>query len=530
MTWSLTLTLTSSDPAEVSLRIRSLRRGWLLAACEELTGRDQSGGMKLSKSSIQRIGSAFDGVELGDPRRRRRLMRTLKKLATHPQATLPEAMGSEAALEGAYRLLNSEHVSFDALNEAHAGATAARARAVGKVLAIHDTTTCEFAHADAEQVGYLSTGKAGFMAHYSLIVHADGSRRPLGVTHLEPIFRTHRPARAKAKGWRSRKRSGSQTVRDENRESTRWYRGFEKTRAFLEGCEVIHVADREGDNYELFARALQSGQRFVIRARVLERWVEAEDGARCKLAEAVQNCEGVLTREVPLSARKAGATPRWSKSHPRRSERLAQLKFSATRVVLARPRYHDARLPASIQLNVVHVVEPNPPPGEPPVEWVLYTTEPVASAADVEAVVDVYRTRWLIEECNKALKTGCRYEQRQFESRNALLTLLAMTLPIACELLWLRASARARPDRQANEVLTPVQIEILSVLGSRKLPPAPTVRDALWAVAALGGHIKNNGEPGWLVLHRGMVKLTAYEEAWTAARSLPKRAGLVISR
>ena len=36
------------------------------------------------------------------------------------------------------------------------------------------------------------------------------------------------------------------------------------------------------------------------------------------------------------------------------------------------------------------------------------TTEPVATSADIEAVVDMYRTRWLIEECNKALKTGCR--------------------------------------------------------------------------------------------------------------------------
>jgi hypothetical protein len=477
--------------------------------------------MKLSKSSVQRIGSAFEGVELGDPRRMRRLMQTLKKLSTDPQATLPEAMGSEAELEGAYRLLNSEHVSFEALNEAHARTTAAKAREAGRVLAIHDTTTCEFAHADAEQVGYLNTGKAGFMAHYSLIVRADGSRRPLGVTHLEPIFRSRAPARAKANGWRSRKRSGPQTVGKENRESTRWFRGFDKTSAHLDGCEVIHVADREGDNYELFARAVQSGQRFVIRARVLERRVEVEDGARCKLAEAVQNRDGVLTREVPLSSRKAGATPRWSKAHPPRTERVAQLKFSATRVVLERPRYHDTQLSASIELNVVHVVEPKPPPGEPAVEWVLYTTEPVATAAEVEAVVDAYRTRWLIEECNKALKTGCRYEQRQFESRNALLTLLAMTLPIACELLWLRASARAQPDRPAREVLTPVQIQILTVLGSRKLPPAPTVHDALWAVAALGGHLKNNGEPGWLVLHRGMVKLTAYEEGWTAARSSP---------
>jgi hypothetical protein len=143
-------------------------------------------------------------------------------------------------------------------------------------------------------------------------------------------------------------------------------------------------------------------------------------------------------------------------------------------------------------------------------------------------VIDIYRTRWLIEECNKALKTGCRYEHRQFEGRHALLVLLAMTLPIACELLWLRASARAQPERPARDVLTPVQVEILSVLGPRKLSAHATVRDALWAVAALGGHINHNGEPGWLVLHRGMTKLAAYEEAWTAVSK--RGAELVTSR
>src|SRR5688572_12305151 len=125
--------------------------------------------MKLPKSSVDRIVSVFDGVELGDPRRTERLKKTVRKLSRQPQAVLPEAMGSEAELEGAYRFMNSEHVSFDSLNEAHARATANRARAAGKVLAIHDTTTCAFSHADAAEVGYLNTGKAGFMAHYSLV-------------------------------------------------------------------------------------------------------------------------------------------------------------------------------------------------------------------------------------------------------------------------------------------------------------------------------------------------------------------------
>jgi hypothetical protein len=160
----------------------------------------------------------------------------------------------------------------------------------------------------------------------------------------------------------------------------------------------------------------------------------------------------------------------WAKTHPPRAARIAELEFSATTVVLSRPGYQSKDLPSTLTLNVVRVFEPSPPSGAEPVEWLLYTTEPIDTPEDVANVVDIYRARWLIEECNKALKTGCRYEQHQFESRDALLTLLALTLPIACELLWLRASAREQPERPASEVLTPVQLSILAELGSRRLP------------------------------------------------------------
>jgi len=48
------------------------------------------------------------------------------------------------------------------------------------------------------------------------------------------------------------------------------------------------------------------------------------------------------------------------------------------------------------------------------------------------------------------------------------------------------------------------------------LPAHATVDDALLAVAALGGHLKNNGPPGWLVLRRGFEKLHTAEQTWLA--------------
>lgn len=474
---------------------------------------DQSFGMRLPKASVERAVLAFERLDLGDPRRTRRVLRTVTNLASNPEVSFPEAMGSEADIEGAYRLMNSGRVSMVELNDAHARVTAQRAAEAKVVLAIHDTTTCEFAHGDPEAIGYTNTGKAGFGVHYTLVVSCK-DKKPLGVVHVEELVRSQPPRRRSSKSKKKRKQSGFETVRDPHRESLRWNRSFTATREHLSATEVIHLADREGDNYDLLAQALADGCRFVIRARSLHRRVRSREGQSQTLRELMEGARGVITREVDLPARREASVP--TSAHPRRSARLANLEFSAARVILPRPRIQPATLPEQLEVNVVRVWEPKPPPSEEPIEWLLYTTESIATVLDVAAVVDIYRARWLIEECNKAIKTGCRYEQRHFESRQALLTLLALTLPIACELLALRAACRQDANAPATSVLNATQLLVLAHMGSRPLPPNPSVRDALWAVAALGGHMKTNGEPGWLVLHRGMTKLVAYEQGWRA--------------
>jgi hypothetical protein len=474
--------------------------------------------MQLSAGAIKRVSDSLREAKLGDPRRNRRLVKVISKLAERSQASLPDVMGSESELEGAYRLINNPKVTMEALLEAHVDSTASRAREAGEVLAIHDTTPCHFSHADPAAIGYLNTGKPGFYAHYTLVVAA-GSRQPLGISSIETISRSRPPRKHKKGRARRKNQSGSQARKKANREFERWQRGIAQTDARLAGCETIHIADRESDSYELMSECLKAHRRFVFRVRIYDRSAQTLTGELGALGALARKTEGMIEREVPLSTRKPRTAPRGVQAHPPRKARLATLLFSAIRLQIRRPRYLDHSFPETLTLNVVRVVEPNPPTGEAPVEWLLFTTEPIDTPEQVAAVVDKYRARWLIEECNKALKTGCLYEHRQFESRHALLTMLALSLPIACEILALRAGARENPERPATDVLSPLQVRILRRLGSRPLTEAPTARDALLAVAALGGHQTSNGEPGWLVLQRGMTKLFAYEQGWRAARA-----------
>jgi hypothetical protein len=478
--------------------------------------------MKLPKGSVERVGRALQRAKLGDPRREKRLAKTVAKLARKPSASLPDAMQSEPELEGAYRLANNAAIEPQHLFDVLAESAAERAKVAGNVLVIHDTTPCTFEHADPAEIGYMSTGKAGFYAHCSLVVEGNAWRRPLGVVHLEIISRKQHSKRG-----RKNKASGLETSRWKDRESARWSRGIEASAERLAGCRsVCHIADREGDSYALLASMVGKGHSFVVRVNHDRKVGDPEDLAEqwLPLKERVRRLEGIFEREVPLSERKRSNAPRANKNRPVRNARLAQLSFSATAVVVKRPGHLVASVPKTLTLNVVHVIEPCPPTGEPAVEWLLFTTLPVDSEKQVATIVDNYRARWTIEEFNKALKTGCAYESREFETLHALLIVLAMSLPIACELLWLRSRARHDPGAPATEVVTTLQLKILRLLGSRALPPKPTARDALWAVAGLGGHLKRNGEPGWLVLYRGMQTLLNYEAGFEAGLKVRRRA------
>jgi hypothetical protein len=271
--------------------------------------------------------------------------------------------------------------------------------------------------------------------------------------------------------------------------------------------------DREGDSYDLWAALSAAGHRFVIR-NSRERLLE--DGI--PFSVAIASGETLVEREVYLSRRKQPKIPFNRKRHPARLGRLARLALSAQTIELQRPNLCLKTLPAKLTINFVHVHEVGTNGSESPVDWVLATTEPIATTADVERIVDIYRARWVIEEYFKSLKTGCAFEKRQLENERSIFNALGLLVPIAWRLLLLRTLARDRQDAPASEALTPIQLRILAKKAHSKLSPNPTVREAMLAIAALGGHIKNNGDPGWMVLGRGFQYLLILEEGWLAAK------------
>jgi len=450
-------------------------------------------------ASVGSVAEEFVGAKLGDARLSRRLVAIGEKLATAPAQTFPKLMVTDAEQEAFYRFLRNEKVTLERLLQPHAAATVQRAAKRGVVLVLHDTTEFSFkGEVPRGELTELRSGTYGFAAHASLVVGADGSRDALGVAAL--------------------------TIHDTAQvDRNRWLQQALEVDAALTNadCAAIHVMDREADVYSLLATAIECEARFVVRALHDRLLAEVDEQERTLLLQ-LEHAEDVAVREVALSRRSAkgmGALPDQQKRHPPRNCRLAKLAFRATAVTLPRPRRQSKELAETVRVNVVHVREIDVPADVHPVEWTLITTEPISNREEILAVVDAYRTRWVIEEYFKALKTGCAYESRQLESLSTLTVALGLFAPIAWRLLLLRNLSRT-DDVPAHAVITDVQLAVLIALCAQHrhtIPSEPTSRDVMLAVARLGGHIKNNGEPGWQVLWRGYQDLIAAEAGYRAA-------------
>ena len=470
-------------------------------------------GTHEDEPSAASIAREFSSAPLGDARRSQRLVALAEACARAPEHTLPRALGTPKALKAGYRFLSHDAVTPSAMLQPHFAQTALRMVETPTVVVAHDTTEFEWS-TDREGLGYLRKDDHGFLAHVSLAITADPKRRPLGVAGLHTWTRQ----------GESRARTMTKTERRarEDKESSRWFSQVEVVhKRFGEHAALVHVMDREGDAFPLLNAMCEAGHRFVIRLARDRIVREDETCVREKMSTLVSRAEHVFDMEVPLSARRQKGTALPRKSLMPRDARMATLGVQATRAEVKKPPYvKDA--PGWLELNVVRVREVDAPADATPVEWTLLTTEPVDTLAEVCAVVEHYRARWLIEELFKAVKTGCEYEELQLESYDALINALAMFLPIAWRMLFLRCIERTESNAPASLVATPTEIDVLRFFGPKTFPRAPTVRDVLLVIAGMGGYMKNKKPPGWLVLARGLEKLTLLEAGWSGATKHPR--------
>jgi hypothetical protein len=482
--------------------------------------------VRTNKRISQSVVSEFSGAELGDARRTRRLLSIVQRVEQSPSATFPRAVGSTSELEALYRFTTNMKFAAKDILAPHFAASVDRARACEEVLVIHDSSDVLYTgETRREGLGRASgVNNQGFLLHVSLLCSADGLRTPLGLGALETLTRADMPSRPK-----KRRRT---ELHDPNRESLRWGRAVEAVEQRLQKPRsAIHVMDAAGDMFDLLQQLAETNTRFVIRVSYPNRVVKDTEGLRTNLQMLLEQAKPRRQhRRVRIASRGGKRPPEARRRHPARPSRVATLAFSSAEFALVKSE-HSNRKATGATLNVVRVFEPSAPEGEAPIEWMLLTTEPVETMPQLLRVVDHYRSRWLVEDYFKALKTGCSLEKRQSGSYQALVKVTALLAPVAYRLLLLRSLERQHPQALAAVFFDAVDLQIMRMDdATRGLPQIDSLATALQYLARMGGHLKHNGPPGWILLGRGFEKLLALRKGWEMAQTLRIEAGNVINR
>jgi hypothetical protein len=432
----------------------------------------------------------FGTVARLEKRWRDRLVETAATSAQQPDGSLPQHF-DWAELKGLYGLVRKVEDQPDLLHQVHRERTRQRMTTAAPVLIIHDTTQLDFStHAVVRDLlGPIGDdGGVGFIQHNSLAIDPAGPA-VLGLVAQQTFVRDKAPARETRMQRQARA----------DRESARWAAGISAVGPAPAGTCWVHVCDREGDFFEPMAVARLLSQHFLIRLcqnrRV--RGVDADD-ATGHLLTVARGLAPVLTDVVAVASR--GGRP----------ARQARVQLASTRLWLP-PPVKDPKWKghAPLALTVVRIWEPQPPPGQEALEWILGTDLDVRTPADLLTYRDWYALRWpTAEEYHKIEKTGLGIEKVRFETRGRLLAALALLSVIAVRVLDLRWRRDADPEADAGTVATPHEIDLV-----RKATKARgarlTVKAFVDGVAKLGGYLgrKGDGPPGWRTSWRGYQRL-----------------------
>lgn len=461
----------------------------------------------------------FGESELGDKRRRARLVRVAGDVARHAGSSLLKACaGDEAAVEGMYRLLRNEAVEAVAIAEGGFRATVRRAARCAELLAVEDTTSLLYRHSVAEELGATTSNPEavgqGFLVHSVVLLEGE-SGATVGLVEQRRWVRD--PSRYGQSNARKRRSY-------EEKESYKWQRAGEAMRSRLGeelSARTLSVCDREADVLDYLQWQQSVGGRYVVRA--------AQD--RC-LEESTTRLWESLEQTAPLGVHEVEVPQRGG-----RAARRAKLTLRAQLVTLSCPQGKKGK--ENVRCQALLAREERPPAGVDALEWLLLTSEPVSTQEEAVATLWRYSRRWRIEEFHKAWKSGTQVEELRPRSAENLERGVVILAFVAIRLLQLRelvypptGRGGASPEsmlaeHSCEELLTRTEWTVLYLAIHKKAPPAraPSARWAYRSIARLGGWVdtQRTGRPGWQAVWSGLFRLAERVETHLLAMEFYKK-------
>jgi Transposase DNA-binding len=442
------------------------------------------------------------GCSFADDRLNKRFRKLVAQIGSAMGQSIPLVCQDWANTKAAYRFFSNDRVSEADILAGHFQSTRERVIATdGPVLVLHDTTEFSYQRENTAAIGItksINSGRdkagrlrvhtvCGILMHSSLAVTTEGL--PLGLAAVK--FWTRKKFRGTAA---LKKKINPTRVPIEKKESIRWLENVRQSTELLgDPGRCVHVADREGDIYELFCAAQAAGTHFLIRTCV-DRL--AGDGDHTIADEM----DGAVVKGLHRIA--VGD----NNGDPDRA--VLEIRYRKIRVLppIGKQRHYPA-----LTLTVIHAEERGTPKNRRKIEWKLITNLPVGSRADAIEKLEWYALRWKIEVFHKILKSGCKAEESKLRTAQRLTNLVAVFCVLSWRVFWMAMLNRSAPDALPTLALTEIEIAVLDrLVNDRPHARRKTLSHYLTKIARLGGYLARAGDPppGNTVMWRGLSRLT----------------------
>lgn len=498
----------------------------------------QNGQLSTNNWVIEEIKTA----NLGDARLNYRLGNILEMLSRKPPESIPVAAKSWAEIKAAYRFFDNDQVTEEKILKPHQDATIERMRKEPIILLPQDTTELNYtSKPQTKGLGKLCLDtQSGMYLHPTIAVTPE--RVCLGVIDAQVVIRSELHNKRKNDYLlpiiayfmndgialslcllisKTLKIPRPESLPIEEKETMRWlnsYRAAQTIAEQLPETQIVSIADREGDIYELFVEALdvkkEGRAEFIIRGskdRILKKGKDKKEHKKLKKKISEAPVVGITEFDMP-----AGKN--------RKARRVIQ-EVRAIRVELHPTKRIGKKLPA-VTIHAVLTREINAPHDENPIEWLLLTSLPIDTGAQAIQVITWYLCRWQIEIFFKVLKSGCNVEELQLQTVDRLKPCIALYMIIAWRILFMTMLGRSCSDMPCTAIFDEEEWHAVYRVIYRSPPPKkpPNLNTMIRMIASLGGFLgrKADGHPGaqtiWIGLQRTKDFVLAME-ALNASRS-----------
>lgn len=452
--------------------------------------------------TVDWVANELERINIGDLRLNNRIMELLEKASKQPLVSLNKMFHTRKEVQACYRFFSNDLVDEIKIIKPHIQKTLERSSQHPVVLSLSDTTSLNYTtRKKLKDSGYISSNNAqGFFLHANIVVTPD--RLHLGI--------------GSQKIWAREKEKPGRSLREYKplveKESYRWLEAYRDSCKLAESCkttQVVHITDREGDIFEIFAEYESKKKNGVAAEYIIRSNHNRTVYSQGKSSALIEKLEGSkILGEVSFEIinRKNGTTRRVRQSVQAISGEI-------------KSRYGADTPNIKTSLNAIYLKEIDPPEGEKPVNWCLLTSLCIDSFEDIMKVVKFYLCRWEIEVFFKTYKSGCKIEEKSLRSAERLFPLFSLFLIVAWRINFLLHMSRINPNLSCEVFFEESEWKAGYVAATRnRQPPStpPSMKEMLGFIGKLGGHLgrKNDPDPGVKAIWIGICKLTNYADAW----------------